>query len=104
MTTFNPTTRKQLEACPICFDPMEENEEILAHVTVSQEKAQHAFHALCLADWLKRNPSCPTCREKAYIPVSISDVLKHSPLAKLIYLTCSGAIFVCLLFRFNNVK
>lgn len=83
---------------------MEEDEEILAHIAQSQEKVQHAFHAQCLADWLKRNPSCPICREKAFIPISLSDVLMHSPLAKLVYLTCAGVIFVCLLFRVNAVK
>lgn len=53
--------------CPICRD---EIKIIKLHITV----CGHTFHNKCITDWLKINPSCPTCftpvpKEKKVIDV-----------------------------------
>ena len=43
--------------CPVC----------LAEIETADKKTQlvckHIFHENCVAIWLKRNPTCPACRD-----------------------------------------
>lgn len=47
-------------ACVICLESIKalEGEE----TRTTQLKCHHVFHSECIQAWLKRNPSCPTCR------------------------------------------
>jgi len=42
------------QPCPICHDAL--------HVDFTVLNCKHAFHIDCLAEWAKRQPTCPMCR------------------------------------------
>jgi len=42
--------------CCICLD---KNDKLWATARCS-----HSFHATCIAEWMKQNPSCPVCRSR----------------------------------------
>ena len=45
--------------CAVCMAPFEAGDE------VSGLPCSHAFHKLCISNWLERQPSCPLCRAPA---------------------------------------
>jgi len=48
---------KKNDCCSVCQEDYAEKDEV---VTTG---CKHSFHALCLATWVKKNTTCPTCRE-----------------------------------------
>ena len=42
--------------CPICLDKIHQKNEVVLECT-------HKFHRKCILNWLRRNPSCPICRD-----------------------------------------
>lgn len=51
-TIFSTHSTTDDEICPICLDPIKEDEMILP--------CKHIFHAKCMAKWKKQ---CPSCRK-----------------------------------------
>jgi hypothetical protein len=49
--------------CSICYDEYDGND-----VQVIMLGCFHIFHSKCILDWLKRNFTCPNCREHVRIP------------------------------------
>lgn len=95
------------EECPICFDSMAGDEEVVAHVISRQDpndievgKVHHAFHAACIGEWLIHDKSCPTCREPIQSVFQKSDWLNNS-LIRVVCLTCLGTILVFVVLRRN---
>ena len=83
---------------------MDEDEEVLAHVASSRNKVQHAFHAACLRDWLKRNRSCPTCRAEVIDDDSILSGAQQLPIVKKFLLTCLGLITIVIILQKHTAK
>jgi hypothetical protein len=56
-----PMKRKKViptnQECSICLDPISEN-------AIQCCKCGHCFHEECIKRWLKKNPTCPLCRQK----------------------------------------
>lgn len=46
-----------LDECPICLDKFEINDRIISL------NCNHKFHKDCLKLWIKKNNTCPQCRE-----------------------------------------
>ena len=46
-----------LDECPICLDKYEINDKIISL------NCNHKFHKDCLKLWIKKNNTCPQCRE-----------------------------------------
>lgn len=46
-----------LDECPICLDKYEINDKIISL------NCNHKFHNDCLKLWIKKNNTCPQCRE-----------------------------------------
>jgi len=42
------------DECPICLEYLSNDDLVL--------KCNHCFHKACIKDWIKKNPTCPTCR------------------------------------------
>lgn len=42
------------DECPICLEFLTESDIVL--------RCNHCFHKTCIKDWMKKNPTCPTCR------------------------------------------
>jgi hypothetical protein len=57
-------------ACPICLENCLRNDPI-GHIANARQTTEvfHAFHRHCLEEWLRRNPSCPTCKAQIGAPV-----------------------------------
>lgn len=49
------------EECPICLEVFSELDDYCELCTL---KCGHSFHVKCLADWLHKESSCPSCRRK----------------------------------------
>ncbi|CAK4066906.1 unnamed protein product [Aphanomyces euteiches] len=45
--------------CSICLEDMQENESCV------RLRCEHTFHMACVSEWLRRDVSCPLCREQA---------------------------------------
>lgn len=45
------------EVCTICLGPFEEGDN------QTRLLCFHAYHAECVAEWLKRSPLCPICKQ-----------------------------------------
>ena len=43
--------------CPITFEPIQE-------ATAAVTSCQHVFKRLAIVEWLKKNTTCPVCREE----------------------------------------
>lgn len=46
------------EQCPVCFDDMQENTDIIV------TRCKHGFHPECIRPWLKSHSTCPFCRQE----------------------------------------
>ena len=44
-----------MTTCPICISE-------ISGENVVELQCRHVFHATCLIDWYRRNPTCPVCR------------------------------------------
>jgi len=49
--------QKGREFCPICYDDIEEGQEVF-----QLPLCNHTFHEDCIRAWLIKNPVCPMCR------------------------------------------
>jgi len=56
---------QQKEICPICIDEINENE----NKNISVTECGHTFHTSCLLNSIKRNNTCPMCRNKLTDPI-----------------------------------
>jgi len=49
---------KETNHCPICLEPYNEEELIIA-----SKHCSHTFHETCILAWLEQHDGCPCCRE-----------------------------------------
>ena len=61
-TDFNKDCK--YDSCIICLDDFKSEDKILSHPGCT-----HVFHPICLIEWLKTKPQCPTC--KTYTKINI---------------------------------
>nr|CAD1834810.1 unnamed protein product [Ananas comosus var. bracteatus] len=54
------------DRCPICFDEFCEGES--PFVDFKLLPCGHGFHRSCVVEWLRKNPTCPTCRQPTSKP------------------------------------
>ncbi|EAY08878.1 hypothetical protein TVAG_051130 [Trichomonas vaginalis G3] len=53
---YQPHEIQEGEVCPICFSPIEIDDEVMV------TPCEHAFHAECLQRWMEEELVCPMCR------------------------------------------
>ena len=46
------------EYCSICLEEFKEKEKIITL------ECDHYYHRTCITDWLKKEPTCPLCRDR----------------------------------------
>jgi hypothetical protein len=57
-----PTGGGEVGSCAICMDDFKENDnKKVAELNCSKF---HIFHVDCIKEWIKKNDTCPNCREK----------------------------------------
>jgi len=60
-SAYNLTEKKLPENCEICIENFKSYpEKLIGEVPCSQK---HIFHVDCLNSWLKRQATCPICKE-----------------------------------------
>jgi len=57
------------DECSICLDDISYNQLInqnLLNKDYVKIKCDHIFHRECISGWLKKNRTCPICRDEIY--------------------------------------
>ena len=63
-----------MSICAICHDDLHNGQEVY------ETSCGHTFHRDCVCEWLKKNSSCPLCRQAEHIKYMIHDIRKASNL------------------------
>lgn len=56
------------EECCICLSEYEPGE-----IVIEFKKCPHIMHKVCLDKWLKKNPSCPYCKQNKILEIDTAD-------------------------------
>ncbi|ETV92914.1 hypothetical protein H310_12927 [Aphanomyces invadans] len=62
MDDFTPISVSSADDCVICMSSLGPPTTGRSPVVVRTEPCGHCFHAACIASWLERRSTCPTCR------------------------------------------
>ena len=54
-----PVAGAATDDCAICCEPIAPSSAVMR---CTAQPRPHYFHAACLSEWIRRNPSCPVCR------------------------------------------
>jgi len=58
--SYKVNPKRGIKTCNICLEEITKN--------IKTTSCKHYFHPKCLRKWIKKSPTCPTCRTHVHIP------------------------------------